>query len=58
MDDLAPNLSRSSEYHNKSPNLLKQFQGCIKDRGFYPTVKLTCVEYGKLLESCIKKSLN
>ncbi|KYN04551.1 Atrial natriuretic peptide-converting enzyme, partial [Cyphomyrmex costatus] len=33
----------SSEYRNK--NLLKQFQGCIKDREPYPMVKLTCVDY-------------
>ncbi|XP_011702665.1 PREDICTED: atrial natriuretic peptide-converting enzyme isoform X2 [Wasmannia auropunctata] len=44
MDDLAPNVSRSSEYNNKS-SLLKQFQGCIKDREPYPMVKLTCVKY-------------
>ncbi|XP_011873137.1 PREDICTED: atrial natriuretic peptide-converting enzyme isoform X2 [Vollenhovia emeryi] len=37
--------SRSSGYRNKNSNLLKQFQGCIKERDLYPMVSLTCVKY-------------
>jgi len=40
--------SASAEYRSESPNLLKQFQECVKDREPYPMVQLTCSEYGKL----------
>ncbi|XP_012537238.2 uncharacterized protein LOC105837206 isoform X1 [Monomorium pharaonis] len=43
IDDLR-NVTENTKY-NKSTNLLKQFQTCIKDREPYPMVKLTCVEY-------------
>lgn len=32
-------------------NLLKEFQECITDQEAYPTVELTCSEYGKVFES-------
>ncbi|XP_011639494.1 atrial natriuretic peptide-converting enzyme-like, partial [Pogonomyrmex barbatus] len=38
-------MSKNFTYHNKSTNLLKHFQKCIKDREPYPMVKLTCSIY-------------
>lgn len=41
-------VQKGPAYQTKGPNnLLKEFQGCIKDKESYPMIELTCTEYGK-----------
>lgn len=56
--NLTQDASLNTNQSKRQNNLLKQFQTCIKDREPYPTVRLTCSEYGKLLENKIRVSRN